>query len=104
MGRIVAIDSGWVLAVDFGTSNTGAAVRTADGRVDKVQLGSGSDTMPSAVVMTGRADPAGGTQVVGQWRVGQAALNARRTAPGAFVGAPKTRLGQEPALFGDDPV
>ncbi|MCL2465815.1 MAG: Hsp70 family protein [Micrococcales bacterium] len=95
-----------MLAVDFGTSNTGAAMRFADGRVEKVQLGSNSDTMPSAVVMTGRpADEAGrAADVADQWRVGQAALNARRTAPGAFVGAPKARLGQEAALFGDDLV
>ena|GEM_PF-2024789 len=93
--------AGWVLAVDFGTSNTGAALRFADtrvpggpdGRVEKVTLGSGSDTMPSAVVLTGTG-----------WRVGQAALNARRTDPTTFVGAPKARLGQEPAVFGDDLV
>ena len=85
--------TGWVLAVDFGTSNTGAAARFADGRVEKIALGSGSDTMPSAVVLTGK-----------DWRVGQAALNARRTDPATFVGAPKARLGQEPAVFGDELV
>jgi len=29
---------GWVLSVDFGTTNTGAAIRLADGRVEKVKL------------------------------------------------------------------
>ncbi|MCL2422515.1 MAG: Hsp70 family protein [Micrococcales bacterium] len=80
---------GWILAVDFGTTNTGAAIRFADGRVEKVKLDPGSDTMPSAVVL---AD--------GHWRVGQAALNARWTHPSTFVASPKTRLGQEPTVLG----
>ncbi|MCL2850531.1 MAG: Hsp70 family protein, partial [Micrococcales bacterium] len=93
--------AGWVLAIDFGTSNTGAAIRFDDGRIDKVTLSSGSDTMPSAVVRTDGPANAPGEK---QWRVGQAALNARRTNPSTFVGAPKTRLGQEAAVFGDDLV
>jgi len=81
---------GWILAVDFGTVNTGAAVRFADGRVEKVKLEAASDVMPSAVVL-----------VDGRWRMGQAALNARWTHPGAFVGSPKARLGQEPMVLGE---
>ncbi len=84
---------GWILAVDFGTVNTGAAIRFADGRVEKVKLDPNSDTMPSAVVVT-----------EGRWRVGQAALNARRTHPDTFIGSPKARLGQEPVVLGDDLV
>lgn len=85
--------SGWILAVDFGTVNTGAAIRFTDGRVEKVKLDPNSDTMPSAVVVTD-----------GRWRVGQAALNARRTHPDTFIGSPKARLGQEPVVLGDDLV
>ena len=85
--------SGWILAVDFGTVNTGAAIRFDDGRVEKVKLDPNSDTMPSAVVVT-----------EGRWRVGQAALNARRTHPDTFIGSPKARLGQEPVVLGDDLV
>ena len=85
--------AGWILAVDFGTVNTGAAIRFPDGRVDKVKLDPNSDTMPSAVVVTD-----------GKWRVGQAALNARRTHPDTFIGSPKARLGQEPLVLGDDLV
>jgi len=93
---------GWVLAVDFGTSNTGAAVRFADGRVEAVKLGSASDTMPSAVVLTTGPGSHGAPEK--QWRVGQSALNARRTSPTTFVGSPKSRLGQEPVLLGDEMV
>ncbi len=84
---------GWMLAVDFGTANTGAAIRWPDGRVDKVKLDPSSDTMPSAVVLT-----------EGGWRVGQAALNARRSHPETFVGSPKARLGQEPTMLGTEVV
>ena len=49
--------------------------------------------MPSAAVLT-----------EGRWRVGQAALNSRRTHPDTFVGSPKARLGQEPVLLGGDLV
>ncbi|MCL2849420.1 MAG: Hsp70 family protein [Micrococcales bacterium] len=83
---------GWVLAVDFGTANT-AAAWWRDGRTEKVVLEPGSDTMPSAVVLTGSV-----------WRVGQAALNARRGSPHTFVGTPKARLGHEPTLIGEQQV
>jgi len=83
---------GWVLAVDFGTVNTAAAWQ-CDGRIERVRLEPSSDTMPSAVVL-----------VDGRWRVGQAALNARRANPDTFIAAPKTRLGQEPVLLGTEPV
>ncbi len=84
---------GWILAVDFGTANTGAAIRLGDGRTEKVKLDPNSDTMPSAVVLT-----------EGRWRVGQSALNSRRTHPGTFIGSPKARLGQEAVLLGDELV
>ncbi|MCL2849961.1 MAG: Hsp70 family protein, partial [Micrococcales bacterium] len=83
---------GWVLTIDFGTVNT-AAAWSRDGRIEKVVLEPGSDTMPSAVVLTGSV-----------WRVGQAAMNARRGSPQTFVASPKARLGQEPVLFGDQQV
>ncbi|MCL2089782.1 MAG: Hsp70 family protein [Micrococcales bacterium] len=84
---------GWVVAVDFGTVNTGAAICLGDGRTEKVKLDPSSDTMPSAVVLT-----------EGRWRVGQAALNSRRTHPDTFISSPKARLGQEPVVLGDDLV
>ncbi|MCL2467578.1 MAG: Hsp70 family protein [Micrococcales bacterium] len=81
----------WVLAVDFGTSNTAAAARYADGRTEKVQLDtSGPDTIPSAVAF---AD--------GQPRWGRSALHCRRTNPSTFLPAPKALLGQGPVLLGD---
>ena len=85
--------TGWTLAVDFGTVNTAAALRFADGRVDKVRLGSASDTMPSAVVV-----------IDGHWRTGQSALNARYASPQTFVASPKTRLGQEAVPLGEEMV
>jgi hypothetical protein len=84
---------GWILGIDFGTANTGAAMRLADGRVEKIKLDPSSDTMPSAVVLTD-----------GTWRVGQSALNARRTHPSTFVGSPKALLGQEAQVLGTQMV
>ncbi|MCL2465920.1 MAG: Hsp70 family protein [Micrococcales bacterium] len=83
---------GWALTIDFGTVNTAAAWRR-DGQVEKVVLEPGSDTMPSAVVRTGSL-----------WRVGQAAVNARRGNPDTFVASPKAHLGQEPVVLGDETV
>lgn len=83
---------GWVLSIDFGTSNTAAAY-LADGRVRPIPLESGSTTMPSAVVLTDSG-----------YRVGRPAENARRARPDAFEGAPKRLLGMEPVPLGDREV
>ncbi|MCL2423758.1 MAG: Hsp70 family protein, partial [Micrococcales bacterium] len=91
--RDKAKQAGWVLAVDFGTSNTGAAVRFADGRVEKVALPASPDTMPSAVVYRD-----------GQPRAGKAALNCRRTHSKSFIAAPKSHLGHESVFVGEREV
>lgn len=79
----------WTLAVDFGTSNTAAAVRRADD-VRPLHLSSQGFTMPSAVAL-----------VDGRFRVGTAALNARLSAPESFEWQPKALLGGGPVLLGD---
>lgn len=83
---------GWVLSIDFGTSNTAAAY-LVDGRVRPIPLESGSTTMPSAVVLTDSG-----------YRVGRPAENARRARPDAFEGAPKRLLGKEQVPLGDREV
>ncbi|MCL2468472.1 MAG: Hsp70 family protein [Micrococcales bacterium] len=77
-----------MLAIDFGSVNT-AAAWASEGRIEKVRLEPSSETMPSAVVWVDE-----------RWRVGQAALNARRANPQTFVATPKARLGYEPTLLG----
>lgn len=70
----------WELAVDFGTSNTTAAI-LRDGQVSVLRLESGG-SMPSAVALVG-----------GEFRIGTHALNARRAVPDAFEGTPKLLVG-----------
>jgi len=70
----------WVLAIDFGTSNTAAAIRQ-DGRIAVLRL-EGSGPMPSAVAL-----------MDGEFRLGSHAINARRAVPDAFEEAPKLLLG-----------
>ncbi|MCX5044849.1 Hsp70 family protein [Aldersonia sp. NBC_00410] len=77
-----APSAGWVLAVDFGTSNTAAAARAADGRVTTLALSHQSNLMPSAVFV----------QSPEEILVGQVALNAAATNPAAFLAAPKRSI------------
>ncbi|HEY1135080.1 MAG TPA: Hsp70 family protein, partial [Nocardioides sp.] len=83
---------GWTLSVDYGTTNTTAAVRVDDGRPRSVPLGP-DDTMPSAALLTN-----GGIEV------GHGALTGRRSAPEYFVASPKLLLGQDTVLLGDEEV
>jgi hypothetical protein len=93
LGRTDRMTTGWVLAVDFGTSNTAAAVREADGAgaepakrpestVTALALSHHSNLMPSAVFV----------QSPEQILIGEAALNAAATNPAAFLAAPKRAI------------
>jgi len=77
-----------VLAVDFGTSTTSAAMRVAGGLATKVKLDMAGDAMPSAVAYPDD-NP----------RAGQSALHCRRSYPEVFVASPKACLGRGPVLL-----
>ncbi|GAB3896365.1 hypothetical protein GCM10029964_077600 [Kibdelosporangium lantanae] len=81
------------LAVDFGTSNTVAALRV-DGGPARLLLFDGWPVLPSAV-LRGRD----GTLVVGQ-----AALRGARLEPARFEPYPKERVDDNEVLLGDAPV
>lgn len=70
----------WMLAIDFGTSNTAAAIWQGD-RIAVLRL-EGSGPMPSAVAL-----------MDGEFRLGSHAVNARRAVPDAFEETPKLLLG-----------
>lgn len=72
----------WRLSIDFGTSNTAAAI-DAHGRVGPISLADGSLSMPSAIVLT----PTG-------FRVGQEAINAQLRHPDGFERTPKAMIGR----------
>lgn len=70
----------WVFAVDFGTTNTVAAVGDVHG-VRSLTL-NGRIGMPSAVMLQGR----------GKWLVGELAINAARRNLAWFEPTPKSRI------------
>jgi molecular chaperone DnaK len=70
----------WVFAVDFGTTNTVAAVGDVHG-VRPLSL-NGRISMPSAVMLQGH----------GKWLVGDLAINAARRNLAWFEQAPKSRI------------
>mgnify|MGYP001093509380 FL=1 len=74
---------GWRLAVDFGTTNTAAAVEH-DGQVYPLRLSADSHLMRSAVLM-----------VDGEIRTGTAATRGAAVHPAGFEPTPKRRLGEE---------
>lgn len=78
----------WRLAIDFGTSNTAAAL-DANGVVRPVSLSDGGITMPSAVVLT----PSG-------FRVGDEAINAQLRHPDGFERTPKALIGRGDVVLG----
>jgi hypothetical protein len=84
--------SGWILAIDFGTTTTSAAMGV-DGRAEVVEI-DGAARMPSVVLATDSGD-----LVVGSAAEAQVAL-----APERAERTPKRRLGDEMMLLGPRPV
>ncbi len=83
----------WVLAIDFGTSNTVSAARRTGGRAEMLEI-DGERRTPSIVFVA--AD--------GQLSVGRAAEALANTAPNRLVRAPKSRLGDPtPSVIGGRP-
>jgi molecular chaperone DnaK (HSP70) len=78
-----------VLAIDFGTSNTVAMLRTPDGRTRPLLFG-GAPLLPSAVYL--EAD--------GRVLVGRDALHSARLDPGRFEPNPKRRVDDGQVLLG----
>ncbi|WP_043641869.1 Hsp70 family protein [Nocardioides alkalitolerans] len=83
---------GWTLSIDYGTTNTTAAVRTGTDRPRAVPLGPGG-LLPSAALLTSAGI-----------RVGAEAVAGRHAAPEHFVSSPKLLLGQDTLLLGDTEV
>jgi len=88
-GRRIQV-SGWVLAVDFGTTATAAAVREPDGRVAGLVLSDGTVTMPSSVL----ADPTGVL-------VGTKADNTAGYGLDRYQPTPKRDVGRASVLLGE---
>ncbi|ROT27181.1 Hsp70 family protein [Micromonospora sp. HM5-17] len=86
-GRVVS--RGFRLGVDFGTSNTVAALRWPDGRVRPL-LFDGSPLLPSAVFV----------EPDGRISVGQPAVHAARSHPERFEPHPKRCIDDAAVLFG----
>ncbi|WP_350246609.1 Hsp70 family protein [Rhodococcus sp. D-6] len=72
----------WVLAVDFGTSNTSAAHRTGPDRVESLPLTHTSNLMPSSVYV----------DHTGAITTGDVAINQAGVDPAGFVAYPKTHV------------
>lgn len=80
----------WRLSIDFGTSNTAAAI-DAQGVVRPISLSESGTSMPSAIVLT----PSG-------FRVGEEAVNAQLRHPDGFERSPKMLVGRgEVVLAGE---
>ncbi|WIM68462.1 Hsp70 family protein [Corynebacterium breve] len=75
----------WLLAVDFGTTNTAAATVTREGAVQPLLFDDGSVTMPSAVYVESP------TQLV----TGANALHKAQTHPAGLVSSPKKLVSHE---------
>jgi hypothetical protein len=90
MGGQSDLDFFWVLAVDFGTTATAAAVRELDGRVAGLVLSDGTVTMPSSVL----ADPTGVL-------VGTKADNAAGYGLDRYQPTPKRDVGRASVLLGE---
>ncbi len=72
----------WVLAVDFGTSNTSAAHRIGPDRVESLPLTHTSNLMPSSVYV----------DHTGAITTGDVAINQAGVDPAGFVAYPKTHV------------
>lgn len=80
----------WRLSIDFGTSNTAAAI-DVQGAVRPISLSESGTSMPSAIVLT----PSG-------FRVGEEAVNAQLRHPDGFERSPKMLVGRgEVVLAGE---
>lgn len=80
----------WVLAVDFGTTATAAAVRGPDGTISGLVLADGAATMPSSVF-------AGSSGLL----VGKRADRAAADEPDRYEPTPKRCVGRRSVLLGD---
>ena len=89
--------SGWVLAIDFGTTSTAAAL-AVDGRVELVEI-DGAPRMPSMVFW--REGTGGHT---GRLVLGEEADTLSSRAPWALERTPKRRIGDEYLLLGEQQV
>ena len=89
--------SGWVLAIDFGTTSTAVAM-AVDGRVELVEI-DGAPRMPSMVFW--REGTGGHT---GRLVLGEEADTQSSRAPWALERTPKRRIGDEYLLLGDQQV
>lgn len=78
----------WRLSIDFGTSNTAAAVVQGNGGVFVLRLGSRSDAIPSCVAVYN-----------GEILMGEAAQQIAGIYPSAFEPTPKRRLGEEAVVL-----
>ena len=85
--------SGWILAIDVGTTSTAAARRSGD-RVEMIQLQNGP-RMPSMVFWRE------GTASSGRLVLGTEAEDLSTLAPWCLEPTPKSRLGEEFIQLGD---
>lgn len=81
----------WRLAIDFGTSNSAAAVAQENDGPHALRLGARSDAIPSCVAAYN-----------GEILTGDAALQTSGIYPAAFEPTPKRRLGEEAVVLGSD--
>lgn len=79
----------WILAIDFGTTSTAAAMRVAD-HVERIEL-DGSPRMPSMAFWHERT----GTGATGRLVVGEEADQLSGLAPWCLERTPKRRIGDE---------
>ncbi|MBV9820147.1 MAG: Hsp70 family protein [Solirubrobacterales bacterium] len=84
----------WVLAVDFGTSSTAAAIGR-DGGAELVGVDGGLPRMLSNVFWQ---------ESIGRLLLGDVADHASAQAPWCFERSPKVKLGQQYMLLGDERV
>ncbi|TWF79791.1 Hsp70 protein [Pseudonocardia hierapolitana] len=86
----------WVLAVDFGTTNTVAAIGDANGV--RMLTVDGKTIMPSAVLLEG------GRGCTNKWLVGEQAVNMARRRMEWFERSPKRHIPDGSLLLGDRDV
>ncbi|MDQ0616773.1 Hsp70 family protein [Arthrobacter globiformis] len=83
----------WILAIDFGTLNTAAAIRSG-GKNDVLELSRGSRTMPSGVILDTGNGP----------RVGEMAERLRARYPHTYEENPKSLVGMPPRIYDGRPI